>query len=209
MIFIHDTFTATDGTLLESHLGETGHGWIKNSSASHAGTQEVFNNRAAPGNSFLLAGIPIAGDEYDLAADMYARSTISFTSQIVFQSSTTGLATYSICRNSSNVQLRRYSPEGSLYVLSSVSVAGWQAGTTESFTIEVRGAEKKVFRNGTQLISTTDSVISGPGQGYVGIRDLGGSRTVGRNYDNFIAASPGSIPTEPTRTFWSFSQIVE
>ena len=196
-VFVSDTFTDTDGTLLTAHTGETGATWT-----SLKGTaEEIQSNALTPnGNDGVCyaSGSP-ASAEYDVE-------------YVITGTTAAGYALGGLGRLDTGVSTGTYylawhtSATFTLYKV--IANAFTSLGTSSSpapvggdaIKLEIRDAAKKLFVNGSEKISSADNAITGAGK--AGVRSYGNVTTVG--IDTFVATDAAGGATTIDLTTASF-----
>jgi len=185
---VTDTMTGTNGTLLESHTGETGATWTQHPTS--AGSAVLANNRVRPSTSavalYLASGVPTTA-EYDVSADLYVASVPSsmFTG-LVARADATNATFYTVRYSVASLawQLQRFSNGTPVGALASYS-ATLTVGQTYHVILALRDIVKKVFIDGVEVMSTTDNTLATKGSGGVRLNDISADNSNGIHVDNF------------------------
>lgn len=162
-IFVHDTFTDPDGTLLQAHTGERGATWTKHPTFS-GGDAEIEDNKLHMQSSvvaYYASGIS-ASAEYDIDCDIVLGGNVDPDAviEIYGRFNTTVNDHYDAIANMTNQewQLRKV-------VNSSATSFGTFPMTflnhaTYHVRFSLRDAVKRLFVNGVELLSSTDNEIT-------------------------------------------------
>jgi hypothetical protein len=122
---------------------------------------------------------------------------ISFTADVTPSSGTDVWMIFRV-QNASNYYLytlqtgKLYKLVGGSYSEIASGTGGYSTGTTYSITVELEGSSITVLRNGTEVLSTTDTQFS---SGYVGF----GSNGASGKFDNAVVQSFGGLTTRDPR----------
>lgn len=218
-MFLVDTFTDTDGTLLAAHTPDTGGAWeaLDYAVASQAPGND-FEIRANTGRSTGLDGgaasqAPTHRNTADPGADEYDVScTMSFHNLaqaqrfhwIEVRTSPTGTTNTAVDRylffanSSSTQQWELYrSVGGTLTLLDSVAAA--LAGNVFDIRVEVRTTGITVFVDNVSTLSTTDTAITQRGRVAIGTSRGGDTST--HWVDDLNAVAVGGVPAEGNASF--------
>jgi hypothetical protein len=196
--FVTDTFTAADGTALTSHTGELGATWTLH--PAYAGGAEIKSNRVwgstAGGSTItvmMASGAPGSAD-YDVLCDVYAQTGITDVEMggVVGRAHATNDDGYHAFYYSGAGGWRLDKLVGGSRTTLDLFVAGITQGVTYALKLEMRGSAIKVYVDGVQRISVTDSSITAAGKAGAVFRE--GSATVGLHLDNFSAVDAGGAP---------------
>jgi hypothetical protein len=187
--FVSDTFTDTDNTALTSHTGETGATWANVTSYSGAA---IITSNKAKGNStvgsWLYASGSPATAEYDVQADVAQISAQGYIG--VSARTSTSAATAYLCywdHTNSRWHLEKV-VSGSSTTLGTDYV-GDAPSTNPVLKLQIRNNSQKVFLNGVERITASDTEITAAGKAGVFWFDQSGGST-GRTLDNFTATNP-------------------
>jgi hypothetical protein len=194
---VTDSFTGTNGTLLENHVGETGATWTFH--PNYPADLTLLNGRVwGPEWGLYFASGVAPTNEYDVSADLTVMSN-SGAIGVVGRSLTTG---------SDSLYMARYNATGARWELVKCDSTGCAnlavsnetlaIGSTYALKLEIRNATKKLFVNGVQRASSTDNTITQVGR--AGIRSGPGvtTSTTGYHLDNFSVTVPPSADTTIT-----------
>jgi hypothetical protein len=200
-VFVSDTFTDTDGTLLEDHTPEVGSAWIKRAGT---GTSGIQSNVLQPvlWTSHTNGAVP-GSNEYDINCDFTPDTS---TNNVNFW-------VYGYYQDESNMYFARYAHSaggGFLDIWKRVLGAYTKLDTLEEaliddtavdFKFELRNDPvQKLYIDDVEKLSTTDSDLTDAG--VVGVR-LFANYTV----DNFIAndtatAESTNASMQPIHHWW-------
>lgn len=198
--FVVDTFTAAAGTALESHTGETGATWAKNSAIPGSNLAIDSANRLrstiAGTSIYYSSGVP-ASNEYDVEADVVYISNPG-TRIIVGVNGRYDTATntgYTAWYDTSTGRWHLYVSTGGGTVELGTYTQALTPGTSYRVKLEMRTATKKVYIDGVERISSTNNANTTVGRAGVvtGFTTAGGT---GLALDNFNATdAPVSTAT--------------
>lgn len=150
-----DTFTGTDGTLLENHTADTGQTWTQ-----VVGTMKIISNAAGDNtdvNSIPIYTVDIAdlGDDYTVSANIYAYgATTTFSNMMIGAryNSANGNGYFArISPTAGAFQIYKYYLGAATLLISSPIT--WAQGTTYAVTLTV---------DGNQISGSVDGVSIGP-----------------------------------------------
>lgn len=181
-IFVSDTFTANDYTLLQNHAPETGGTWVKISAndlnirsnylrAYSSGDFGQYYNDAAPGTA-----------EYDVEQDMTKGSGNAGAYARLADSNN-----YYYWYSTQAVYYLRKIVAGVVTLLDTLT-EDFPAGATAT-KFEIRDASKKVYIGGDQKLTSADNALTSAG--YAGVYES----DINWHIDNFVATTAGAPPT--------------
>jgi hypothetical protein len=165
--FLNDTFTDTDGVLLENHTGEVGAIWTRHPSYTGSvvriSTNRIYNNAAWDTSCYYASGVP-AGADYTVTSKIYVVTDDDTRTKI--------LGRLSITANTC------YSWEGYAYadlwvlkkvIVGSETTLGYGAltmgvGYSGQFKLSMEGSTIKGYIGGIEKVSVTDSDITDAGK---------------------------------------------
>jgi hypothetical protein len=192
--FVNDTFTGASNTLLSSHTGEIGATWTKHT--SYTGNAYISNINTERGNAnslYYASGLPSTAD-YDVQADLVG--TVSLANRVgiagrINQSANTYYrVTYSVPNSAYQLELVN---AGTTTLLQSANPGYWNSnfdsGQTHNVKLQMRGTGIKVFIDGVERISVTDSTITAAGRAGIYTGSYDNSDTWGIHIDNFTATN--------------------
>jgi hypothetical protein len=194
--FVNDTFSGTAGQTLQAYSAS----W-----SVTGGTNLVIsdNGRLRASATSVTAqyehsGTPASAD-YHVSADfVYVGAQTSQPGILLRRTAST---TYYFVRYETDLQLFRLYKliSGTATQLGSDFSSSLSVGNTMRVTLEAIGTAIKVYRDGTEIMSETDSAISGAGK--AGIRFSHGSGTpsnsLGLHLDNYVATDGVFDPVVP------------
>jgi hypothetical protein len=189
MAFVDDTFTDTDATLLTAHTGETGATWTMHpagSSSSPVINSNKVNDSAISNNIPYASGTP-AGVEYSIDAIVVWATGASCTG--VCGRMDTVANTFYMIRNTNSTTWELFKRVAGTFTSLGTATTSSVSGTTQTLTLEITDATKRMLVGGSQVISSTDNVITAAGR--VGLRGNGSSSTVGGAVDRITATDIG------------------
>ena len=183
-VFVQDTFTGSNGTAITARAGETGATWTRHPN-SGAADPVIDTNRAKAGASNTItwhyaSGTP-ASAEYDVSADLYLPDASTDDLCGVLGAVVTDADTMYRARTTGGVWTLERRVAGSSSTLGSYSQT-LEADTTYALKLELRSSSQKLYVDGVQRASGTDSTIEGAGRAGIIMR-----RNNRFRLDNFIA----------------------
>lgn len=200
MPFASDNFTGTSGTELSAYNNL----WTKHPSWA-SGTVSVESTRAA-GNGAYAANLythsaspPSAN--YSVSVDIYVVSADTTSNAGVVARADTATATGYMCRyrRGTGVQLFKFNGSITATQLGSTVAGDFAVGSTTRLLLSCQGSSIKVFKDGVEIISATDSSITAAGK--AGLWLAGDGSSVGVHADVWRADSAVSFAgTVPTKT---------
>lgn len=182
--FAADTFTDADNTLLSAHTGEIGATWTKHPQ-SGGGDMKVSGNRlagsvAADYSFYTPSGTP-AGADYDVQATLRTNGDTASVAAVMGRFDTTALTGYrAMYSGFSGTWVLSKFVAGSQVDLGTYAVAA-TADTDYDVKLEMRGSAIKVYIDGVERISVTDSAVTAAGTAGVEIY------STGITLDSFVA----------------------
>lgn len=198
-VFASDDFTDTDGTVITSHTATSGGPWVRWDAT--VGQFQINGNRCRPNTSgnclaYITQG-PVTA-EYDVEADIVARSHIAGSAWGIAGRMSTGQPTY---------YLVQYFETDRKFYLSRVVNNAFTNLTSVAVTLtidqpyrvrlQIRDEIKRVFVDGAEILSTTENLITAAGK--AGIRSFqSAGNTTGYHLDNFSARDLYSAPNVPS-----------
>src|SRR3954452_3610694 len=186
---VSDSFTGTNGTLLESHVGETGGSWTFH--PNYPADLTLLNGRVwgPEWGLYFPSGTP-ATNEYDVSVDLTVMSN----------SGAIGVVGRSLTSGGDSLYMARYNAataEWQLVKCTSTICANLATfpqtlalGSTYHLKLEIRDAAKKLYVDNVLRASSTDNTITQVGK--PGIRSGPGvtTSTTGYQHDNFTVDNP-------------------
>jgi len=179
---VNDTFSETEDTTLASHTGEVGATWVSHPSyatgaavVEASGDKVYFNTNST---CYYASGAPPSAD-YSVFATIYVQSNGASLSAGVIGRASTSANTFYLARyggTSSGWQLYKF-VNGSATQLGSTVVQSLSLSGSYSIELRMEGTSIKLFVDGAETISATDSDIADAGK--VGIRGLGVTDSTG------------------------------
>lgn len=184
MAFVSDSFTDTDGTNLGSHTGETGATWTIHPSYSvHA---KIQSNRAYANGAlrcYYASGTPASADY--AVEGVIRRVTKTGNAGIAGRVDTSANTMYLVIwQGGANWELYKF-VSGTGTQLGSGYNDDPADGTDRTVKLEMIGTAIKVYVDGTERISVTDSAITAAGR--AGIRTNTATTTTGYHIDSLTA----------------------
>jgi len=201
--FCQDSFTDAAGTLLESHTGETGATWTKNSAFS-TGSAAITAAGRLRGNAangvYYESGVPASAD-YDVEADFYVASNAGGAG-IIGRSSTTAATYYYLDYIQSTGNWSLASLVNGSIVQSVTFAQTLTLGQIYHLHLVMRGTAILGYINGVLRLQLTDSNISAAGRAGVYFQESDTDST-GYHLDNFSGATVASDAVTDTNLFFS------
>lgn len=192
-VFVNDTFGGTPGTLLSARAGEVGATWTRH--PSYSGLAYISNTNGAygePVSLYYASGTPATAD-YDVQADLTMVSADS-SAGVAGRVSESGDTYYRAIYRPANGEyfLDRVSG-GTVTTLHNLAPYNWGSSfvpnATHTVKLVMRGSSIKVFIDGVERLSATDSAITAPGRAGAYFGNYYGSNTQGIHLDNFSATN--------------------
>lgn len=209
MPFVNDTFTDTAGTALASHTPEQGGAWTK--WFGSAAVISDANRLRGGGGALHYIGTP-AGADYSVQADFVTKTDVGLAEiGLVARFVTTGSG------NGYNVQWSTGGTDA-FYLFKLIAGVYTQIGTyafpypgndaTTTVKLECIGDAIKVYINGTERISVTNSEVTAAGQPGIRTQQTSTDSTA-THLDNFSAtdyvAAASALPdTAAIRTIQTY-----
>lgn len=191
-VFVQDSFTDTDGTNLQGHVGEIGAAWTK--LPGFSGNATINGNTLINGTSeaaYYASGSPAAAD-YAVSAD-YSWENSSFANlKIMGRADTSTGDHYALhyARSDATFRLQKH-VSGSLTTLASGSQSLVNASTFRTHKLQLSGTNLEGFVDGVSMVSTSDATITAAGK--AGLR-LSGAANTRLRIDNFLAEDEADSP---------------
>ena len=189
-----DLFTDSTGTTLTSHTGEVGASWsaISGNSTSAIITSGDRLRRSGTGSAaYYVSAVP-ASSSYTVEADLYVASLLSNDAAGITGRTSTSSETYYLARyNTASTRWELWKlVNGSSTMLSSSSQS-LSAGSTYRMKLYMSGSSIRLYVDGAQRISVSDSSISSTGRGGLrfGTASSSQSDNTGLQLDNWVLNS--------------------
>ena len=194
---VSDTFTGTNGTLLENHVGETGAAWTFH--PNYPADLTLLNGRVwgPEWGLYFPSGTPPT-NEYDVSVDVTVMSNAGAI----------GVVGRSLTSGADSLYMARYNAATAQWELVKCISTGCSnlatfpqtlaLGATYNLKLEIRNAAKKLYVDGVVRASSTDNAITQVGK--PGIRSGPGvtTSTTGYHLDNFTVNNPPATDTSIT-----------
>jgi lysophospholipase L1-like esterase len=190
--FLSDTFTGTNGVLLENHTGEVGATWAKH--GGFAGTFTIQANRiwsSSGEGHYYASGVPSSAN-YDVTTTIYAASNDTFSmagamGRAVAGATNTSYTAFAIWNGTdTRVYLKRW-VAGTGTDISNVVITTPTVGTSHTLTLRMSGSSISALWDGVVVLGPiTDTNISAAGRAGV-ISNGIGSTTTGWHIDTITA----------------------
>lgn len=198
-VFVSDSFSDSDGTLLENHTGETGASWTAHTNPAN---NKIVSNRlrgnGVTASVHYASGTPASAD-YEVEAEFYQASADEVMS-ILARLETGAVTYYGLQRRTAGGGDWRLvkSVAGTITSLGTYSDA-MSNGDTRTAKITVTGDQIEAFIAGVSRIGpVTDTAITAAGR--VGVRATGGSDSTGYHLNSLTATEAdggGGGPSAP------------
>jgi hypothetical protein len=185
--FVLDTFTGTDGTVLSSHVGETGATWDFRD--GYTDVASIKSNRlwAASLTHYFASGIPASAD-YEVSADIYIASQLSGgVAGVAIRSRTKSDISYTghfgMSGASAFCYILGYPGAGGIGF---AGVATPSVGSTHTLKLKAQGTALSLYWDGALVVGpvTNTGYLTA---GRAGVIIGGGSSTTGFHLDNITA----------------------
>jgi hypothetical protein len=187
---VTDSFTGSDGTLLQNHTGEVGASWAKN--PVYPADAKLTGGRiyAPAWMMYFASGIPSTA-EYDVSADLFVKSNVGATG-VIGRADTTTDSEY-VARYTA--QFNRWELS---YCHSTCDLLGSFAqtltvGSTYRLKLVVRNASKELWVDGVMRVSSVDNQITRVGRAGVRQGPSDATATTGYHLDNFSVDNPPPV----------------
>lgn len=180
-VFVNDTFTGADGTILQSRAGETGATWTKHPLGDANDATLVSNALKVPASNsmYYTSGTP-ATAEYDVEALIIVLSNNAGSGHGICGRMDTAASTFYMARvNMSNGNVELYKRITGTFTLLGQWAYVAATGVNPVVKLQLRDAAKKVFVDGVERISSADNTITGAGR--AGFRG-GGNDSTGQGH---------------------------
>lgn len=192
---IEDTFTDPANTLLETHTGDSGHGWTKATGfTGEARISAAGRLRGATGGEArYLADEALASAEYEITVDLFVASNKGTIGLLARHNGSDSYYRVQYTSGSQRWQLTRVTPTGSTTLASSGATGSFPltVGATYQLRFSIQDDVKSFWVKGpgdadyVRLMASNDNVITGAGR--VGVLYyVGGTVTdaIGYQLDN-------------------------
>lgn len=200
--FLNDTFTDTDGTVLQSHVGELGATWTDHPNNSANAIIKTNRVRGASGGThiYYASGLPTTA-EYDVSVPLTQITALG------------GGGPAGRMDTAANTFYRgRYNASGNWEIFKTVAGSSTNLGTAAEawpggspvLLFQIRDATKKLFVDGVEKLSSTDNVITAAGR--AGLSFFDGTDTTGYHLDSVTASDP-SVGGGPPQVLQPYVRI--
>ncbi|MFO1093361.1 MAG: hypothetical protein U0992_08610 [Planctomycetaceae bacterium] len=192
----NDTFTGSAGTTLASHTPDDGGSWTKHPVSGIDNPMVLSNanrlSKEVSGTSVYYHSWTPANADYDVQCDVVRKGGgVSTSSGIGGRMSAAANTMYLAWYSHGAGGWQLWAGVAGSYTKVGESTQSLSDDTPYTLKLEMRGTAIKVFVNGTQVISVTDSGVTAAGKAGVAV-GLGGdtamTNTAGYHLDNFAAA---------------------
>lgn len=167
-VFVSDTFTDADGTLLSAHVGEIGATWTQNPASLR--TSQIAGNAVRVSSSgavslYYASGLP-ATAEYDVQATFSVVVTTGNTFDgIVGRQSVADDTSYcALWNQTAGARWELYRIVAGVSTLLGFFAGDDPSGAARIVKLQIRDAAKKVFVDGVERISSADNAIAAAGR---------------------------------------------
>lgn len=190
-MFLNDTFTDTDGTILTAHTGEVGATWANH--AGNVGQWSIASNRAycSTGGVVYASGVPSSPD-YIVEADV--RNLSSGQGASILARVDPSAMTFYMFRHYGGTAWQLHRCVGGTFTLLDSLTASLTVDTTYRYKLSVNGDQIQGSVDDTVVCEATDANVTAAGR--VGFRDGTVTTTTGKHIDRIWAYHPA-----PTRIF--------
>lgn len=178
-VFVSDTFTDTDTTILQSHTGETGATWTEHPNELGNDATIVSNqctHTAANAVGYYASGVP-SSNEYDIEYTVHSAASSTYGCGGSGRLLTTALTGYLAFPNATKIIMYKMTA-GSFANIGEFTVT---VVAGDAIKLEIRSAAKKIYLNAVEKVSSADDTHTGAGR--AGVRFYGN----GGILDNFVA----------------------
>lgn len=199
MTFANDTFTDTDGTLLQSHTADDGGSWTKgatwteNSEVQSNGLQ-ISSGVSGSSSSYRHSGTP-GSNEYDVQALLrFANSTSTDIQSGVFGRYDGNATGYHARYNAVAEVWQLYKVSSGSFSLIGSYAEALPVNTTRTLKLEIRTAAKKLYVDGIERVSSANDDITSTGGAGLRVRISSGTANL-LKLDDFTATDAGGSAT--------------
>ena len=196
-VFVQDSMTATNWSNLVSHVGQVGASWTNHPVLS--GAYYMYDNRTHCGvtGAVYASGVP-ADANMTVECDYLVNTKDVAASGIAARMSTSAATMYYTYYLGTELVLAKM-VAGTITSLGSDVTNLMTNGNTYRLKLECIGTAIKVYVNGVEKISVTDSSITAAGR--AGLRSSGASdKGTGKHIDNFLAYDTSAAITKRARS---------
>lgn len=196
MPFVNDSFTDTNGVLLQNHTGEVGATWTRHT--SYTVNSEIQANRAeASGNTsaYHASGTP-ATAEYDVSATVnFDLGGSDILAGVTGRMSTSVNTFYWAVHQSNGAnQWVLYKVEAGSFISLGTWAENPGTGATRRVKLEIRTAAKKLYVATVERISSADDAITAAG--LAGLR-FQGPDNLNKSLEDFDASDVAGATGNP------------
>ncbi len=195
-VAVTDNFVATDGDALDTHSPDIGGAWehYPGYTADAIHISNALRGDGTTGYAVHTNAATIPTPDYDVAAALFVATNDGSDMWAVLgradHSVSAGLDTYYYVAYSSEWSLSK--ANGGVFTSLGTFSQALSVSTGYSVILRMRGTSLKVFIDGTERISATDSAITSAFR--CGLYTRQGSDTEGHWLDTFNAESDASLP---------------
>lgn len=197
-----DTFTDTDGTLLQDHTPSGGGQWIRNPNSTGDALITGDRVRGYPGFQQALyahSWVP-ASATYAVQAAFYVRSSTLGTDGLFARMDPQGLTWY-VARYVTDRWRIELLNNGAYTLLVNQAVAfPVTVGQTYLVRFDVSDAAKVLYVDGSEVARTTNNAVTAAGSAGIRIYSPHSGELNGFHLDDFTVYGPGTIPASATTT---------
>lgn len=190
-IFIKDTFTDTDNTLLENHTGETGATWTKHTTTGTGSAQITNANRLQSGTAnsviYTASGTP-ASAVYTVEVIFRMLTDINDVGCVCGRIASTSVANGYISYAYGGIQyyLSRLD-SGVETVLAQVDET-YNTAQDYRLSLHLTDSQKRMSIDSIEKLTSADNTYTAAGLAGVLFNLAAGSDTTGTHLDNFVAS---------------------
>ena len=199
-VFVNDTFTDTNGVLLQNHTPAVGEIWVKRDTLPNA---DIQSNKAKSTSATIVGGLytnavsPSVG--YDITCVLDVATPVSSDGMYLYGRFADINNFYQVRVMHGTSWTLHKKVAGVLTLLHSAAPVAHTYPCTLKF--EIRDATKKVYKDGVEVLTSADNVLTSAGR--PGLRIYTTRSTV----DDFLADDQVAPPAEnafmqPMRTWW-------
>lgn len=207
----YDDFVGTGGTFLQNHTPDSGGPWVDHYGSGYYLQLTNGTGRVRPQGSFADSIAHFTGDlgsasaDYDVEVPFYIATTSYTLCSVWGRFANDGYMTrygaFFVSNGSAaTLTLQKVGNfnSGIPVTLGTYSMGTPSAGTTQTVKLSMSGTTIKVYLNGTERISVTDSAITAKGYGALYMSASSPSDSVGAQAESFtmtgtLAATPAHI----------------
>lgn len=167
--FLNDTFTDTNGVLLENHVGEVGATWTKHTGWAGVGTVQANRIWGGSGEAhYYASGVPLSPD-YDVTATIFDVSnqdvTLCGPMGRMVVGTNTGYAAFVILSGGvTYVYLKKFVNGTATDLANNSTITALVVGSSHTLTLRMQGSSLAALWDGVSVVTTTDTAITAAGR---------------------------------------------